>query len=264
MTPEGAWRASPGMVWAWQDTIARAFHEAGGHVEVRHLVWGLLRGNNVAVQVLRNHGVDVEALREELWPAAEFPRPGFPGDPLGLHPADETLDVPEGVRLSTGVGAVLELAAEEATDHLGTAHVLLGLLRYEAPELSAVPVAAARAEIERLMAEFLSGRVPLMDPARADELISHGRARLSDELREAVTRVRNLWQEKEQAIDDGDYARAERVRAELTEALSVKAQHEKTWVRTVNVLSVVEEVETLRAEVDRLRAELENLRANIL
>lgn len=215
MTPEGAGRVSPGVVWAWQDTIARAFHEAGGHVE-------------------------------ELWPAAEFPRPDFPGDPLGLHPADETLDVPEGVRLSTGVNAVLGLAAEEATDHLGTAHVLLGLLRYEVPGTEHCPRGAARAEIERLP----------HGPGEADELISHGRERLSDELREAVTRVRNLWQEKEQAIDDGDYPRAERVRAELAEALSAKAQHEKT----VNVLSVVEEVETLRAEVDRLRAELENRR----
>lgn len=52
-------RVSSGMVWAWQDTISRAFHEADGRVEVRHLLWGLLRATNVAVLVLRGLGVDV-------------------------------------------------------------------------------------------------------------------------------------------------------------------------------------------------------------
>jgi len=103
------------MVWVWQDTISYAFHDAGGYVESRHLLWGLLSRRNVATLVLRDLGVDVAAPR----PAAVFPRPGFPGDPLNLHPVDETLAMPPEIRLSDDVRAVLAIAEEGPADGPG-------------------------------------------------------------------------------------------------------------------------------------------------
>jgi hypothetical protein len=89
----------------------------------------------------------------------------------GLHttaglPVVAALEVPEVVDVSTDADAVLELAAEEATDHFGTAHLLLGLLRHGVPEMSTITVDMARAEIRRQMTGFLSGRVTPMNPAR--------------------------------------------------------------------------------------------------
>lgn len=65
-----AGRVSPGMVWVWQDTISYAFHDAGGRVEIRHLLWGLLRGGNVATLVLR----DLGAATGRRIPSSRFPR----------------------------------------------------------------------------------------------------------------------------------------------------------------------------------------------
>ena len=249
-------RVSPPMVWSWQFALSRAFQETGSRVESRHLLWALsMPGPGVGKRVLRGLGVDIEALDEEVRSAAWVPRPGVPGDPLNLDPLAEALEVPARFQVAPDTDAVLDLAAEEATDHLGTAHLLLGLLRHGTPELSArgVTVDVARAEIGRQMTEFLSGRVPPMDPIRADELISSPRERLPDDIRELIARIENLRGEKEEAIDAKDYPRAEHAVEELKDAYRRKAQRVAEWAPKVDVASVVAEVELLRAEVDRLR-----------
>ncbi len=262
MTPN--WRdswgdgMSLGMVSAWQFALSRAYQETGGRLEARHLTWSSVVAGGVCRHVLERLGVDTEALRAELRPTVDVPKPGTAEDPLRFQPVMAALVVPEGFEVAADADAVLELAAEEATDHFGTAHLLLGLLRHGVPELSAVTVDMARAEIGRQMAEFLSGRVPPMNPARADDLIIPPRVRLPDDLREVIARTRELWREKELAIDAGDYARAQRVRDELGDALRVEKELVAKWRPTVDVVSVVEEVEVLRAEVDRLRAQLDS------
>jgi hypothetical protein len=249
---------SLGLVSAWHFALSCAHQETGGRVESRHLAWSMVVAGGVARQVLRSLGVDTDSLLEELRPAVDVPKPGTAGDPLKLVPVVAALAVPEGVDVSADADAVLELAAEEATDHFGTAHLLLGLLRHGVPELSTITVDMARAAIRRQMTGFLSGRVPPMNPARADDLISTPRERLPDELREVIARMRDLYREKELAIDAGDYERAQRVRDELKDAIRVKREREAEWRPKVDVVSVVDEVETLRAEVDRLRAQQNN------
>jgi ATP-dependent Clp protease ATP-binding subunit ClpA len=90
-------------------------------IETEHLLLGLIhQGSGVAARVLKNLGVDVNEISSEIEKSIQQDGPSA-RVPLGLLP------------ISPRAKKVLELTLEEANeldhDHIGTEHLLLGLLR---------------------------------------------------------------------------------------------------------------------------------------
>src|SRR5436309_14837847 len=90
---------------------------ASGQIEAEHLLLGLLRENKTLFQYL-SHGTKYESIEKELFPQAQV-KPPIP----------TSVDL----RLSEESKRVLKHAADEADGlkhrHIGTEHLLLGLLR---------------------------------------------------------------------------------------------------------------------------------------
>ena len=117
------------------------------------------------------------------------------------------------------------------------------------------PAERVRAEIERHVAEYLSGRPNGFDPANADRLIAVPRVKVPGQVRELDARIAEVRQQKEDAINAQDFERAAEIRGREKELLGERNEMVAEWAAGVDVLALTEEVEALRAEVDRLRGD---------
>jgi hypothetical protein len=93
----------------------------GTTIETEHLLLGLLKVNDpVLAHLLETASVNADALRQQIYARV------VPGSPV-----PQSVEIP----FSTDAKQVLEYTAEEATrllhHHIGTEHLLLGLLRHE-------------------------------------------------------------------------------------------------------------------------------------
>ncbi|MDQ3788235.1 MAG: hypothetical protein M3422_13465 [Actinomycetota bacterium] len=211
-----------------------------------HLLAGLLQvGECVGVVALRGLGLDVDALREEL----REPEPEI-WDPPTLESFLAAFGGGEQAEPTAEDEALLALGAEDG--YYDTGHLLVALVRHGVPQLT-ITADEVRAEIRRRMAEFLSGRVPPIDPAKADALIGEPRVWVPDGIRELGRRIEALRRERDAAVHAEEYERGAAIREREKELIAARRRLVAAWSSKVDLLAVVEEVEALRAEVDRLR-----------
>src|SRR5690242_14346420 len=107
-------------------------HRLGGNIigDVELLIG--LASTGVSAPVLRELGVDLAALREELEQQARPTEPVTPGPPR----------LPQTPKFKAAVQAAIAIAKELGDEWVGTQHLLLGLLRH--PEFRSSQVLAER------------------------------------------------------------------------------------------------------------------------
>lgn len=221
---------------------AMATRQAG--VGIAHLWLGLLAVGGVGRHVLAALGVDLDA-------AAAKVRAGIE---VGDHGPDPAAVTPEAFREWSQARHEIRLTAEVVTLLHGvadTGQLLLALVRID--DVLGLTEERVRAETERQLAEFMSGRTAGFDPSSADELIAVPRVRVPTRVRELDVRIEEVRQQKETAIEAQEFERAAEIRAQEKELRRERAERVAEWSAGVDVVALAEEVEALRAEVDRLR-----------
>jgi hypothetical protein len=211
------------------------------HVIPKNYLLALLEeGEGFGWDLMRLIGVPLDQLREEL--NREL---GHPGEPTNLAPAA----TPE-------LTHVLQLAQTESTamgaDHLGTEHILLGL----AADGSGAGQALARwhATPDRIRAEIhgiltmISHECP---PAREQPV--EPPIAVPDDIRELGERIDRLRKEKEIAVDNQDFEAAAAIRSVEKGLLAQRADRIRKWSSQIDVLALVQELDTLRHQIARLR-----------
>jgi len=156
---DGCWWASKGGMGMFERFTDRArrvidlAHEEARllnhtYVGTEHLLLGLIgAGEGVAVQALESLGVSLEAVREQVEQI------------IGRGQQA----VPEHIPLTPRAKKVLELARREASqlghNHIGTEHILLGLIR-EGKGVSAQVLADLGADVNRVRQQVIRLPVP--------------------------------------------------------------------------------------------------------
>ncbi len=126
------------------------------YLGTEHLLLGLIReGGGVAASVLRNLGVDIQRIREEV---SRYMQPGSSMQVMGKLP------------FTPRVKKVLELSLEEANElghnYVGTEHLLLGLIRENDGVAAHVllDIGLRLDEVRDAVLELLGSPPPITDP----------------------------------------------------------------------------------------------------
>jgi ATP-dependent Clp protease ATP-binding subunit ClpA len=151
---------SPGLEWAITSAIEAARRsDPPVPVQPEHLLSGLVRDNREPiVQILRNLGVDADNLFEDFRVAFLKRRPSSSSLPATVVDAIVRKDPLE--RFSKQARKVMQLAGEEALrlhhDHVGTEHLLLGIVSHDRGiaahvlRLLGIHLKSTRVEVEKL------------------------------------------------------------------------------------------------------------------
>jgi ATP-dependent Clp protease ATP-binding subunit ClpA len=205
-----------------------------GYIGTEHILLGLLReGDGVAARALTSLGIGLQAARQQV---EEIIGLGAQSPPAGHIP------------FTPRAKKVLELSLREAMrlDHLyvGTEHILLGLLRegdgvavVMLTKLGAAPD-QVRAAVHKLLAD--RGRTP-REPMLPPGLSGY------DE------KIALAQQQKDAAIDAGNFDQAAELRSNEKRLIAERAQRIADWSAGVDVVALGEELDRLNREITRLQ-----------
>jgi ATP-dependent Clp protease ATP-binding subunit ClpC len=240
------------------------------YIGTEHLLLGLIReGEGVAAKALESLGISLDAVRQQV------------DEIIG-----QCQQAPSGhIPFTPRAKKVLELALREATQlghgHIGTEHILLGLIR-EGDGVAAQVLVKLGADLNRVrqqVIQLLHGRAgedvtgegsglgkrpraPLPDDAlaRAGSLDRRlaaierwvGMRPDLDDLDQEIAQVRR---EKEAAIDRQDFEAAASTRGQEKQLLAARAAREKEWTgAAAGRMTLAQELGRVNAELERLRA----------
>ena len=234
------------------------------YIGTEHILLGLIReGEGVAAKALESLGISLEAVRQEVEKM------------IGRGQQAPSGHVPFTPRAKQ----VLELSLREAKalghDHIGTEHILLGLIR-EGDGVAAQVLVKLGAGLDRTRQQV----VQLLQGYRGEDVTGEGLPLPRD----ALTRVDSLdrrlavierWiglrpdlddldqeiaqacREKEAAIDRQDFEAAVALRDQEKQLLHARAGQEKEWAEAAaGRTPLAQELGQLKAELERLRASL--------
>jgi ATP-dependent Clp protease ATP-binding subunit ClpA len=215
-----------------------------GHDQIgaEHLLLGLVHeGEGVAAEALELLGLSLEAVRVQV---EEIIGQG------GVAPTGRLPFTPPAKQ-------VLELSLGEAKalghNHIGTEHLLLGLLRQG--KGAAVQVLdrldADSAQVRRLVLELLAGGG--QGAAGQTRLV---RMAVPADLRELEEQLARVRRQKEAAIDDQDFTAAATLRDAEKDLLIRTLKREREWAAGVGLGAVIAENHRLHGEVERLQDRL--------
>jgi Clp amino terminal domain, pathogenicity island component len=222
-------RAREVLVSAQQE--ARALHH--GFIGTEHLLLGLLRDRDgVAGRTLHVLGISPEAAREQVL------------DIIGEGRAEVTGHIP----LTPRSKKVLELAVQEAVrlDHLhvGTEHILLGLVRegdgvgWHVLHRLGLTVPRVRDQVLQLVSQDRQAPSHVITPPG---------------IRDYDTRIELARQAKDAAVDAKDLDRAAAARESEKELLAERDRLIAQWSAGVDLPTLGRELDWLRDEVNRLQ-----------
>jgi ATP-dependent Clp protease ATP-binding subunit ClpA len=242
------------------------------YIGTEHLLLGLVHeGEGVAAKALEALGISVEAVRQQV---EEIIGHGQQA-PAGHIP------------FTPRAKKVMELARRETNDlgdaHIGTEHLLLGLIR-EGEGVAAQVLVKLGADLPRVRQEvvqLLGGQTGRGVLGARHRLGKRARARLFDnalaridsldqrlatierwvgmrpDLDDLDEKIAQLRREKESAIDTQDFETAAALRDKEKDLLASKVSQEKEWTRAAaDRLSLAGEIGRLNTELERLRAML--------
>jgi Clp amino terminal domain, pathogenicity island component len=210
---------------------ARALHH--GYIGTEHILLGLLRDRDgVAGRALRALGISAEAAREQVL------------DIIGDGRQEPAGHIP----LTPRSKRVLELAVDEAVHldhlHVGTEHILLGLVRegdgvgWHVLHRLGLTVTTVRDQVLELVSQDRQAPGHVITPPG---------------IRDFDTRIELARQAKDAAIDGGDPGRAAAARETEKELLAGRERLIARWSAGVDVATLGRELDWLRDEVHRLQ-----------
>ena len=210
---------------------ARALHH--GFIGTEHILLGLLRDRDgLAGRALHVLGISAEAAREQVL------------DIIGEGKQEPAGHIP----LTPRSKRVLELAVEEAVHlghlHVGTEHILLGLVRegdgvgWHVLHRLGLTVTRVRDQVLQLVSQDRQAPSHVITPPG---------------IRDFDTRIELARQAKDAAIDAGDPGRAAAARDSEKELLAGRERLIARWSAGVDVATLGRELDWLRDEVNRLQ-----------
>jgi prophage maintenance system killer protein len=231
-----------GMFGRFTDRARRAVHLAQEEARLlrhtgigtEHLLLGLLyEGEGVAAKALESLGISREDVRVQV---EEIIGQG-PGSPAGHIP------------FTPQAKKVLELSLREALalghHHIGTGHLLLGLLREDKGVAiqALVRLGAGHAPARERVLDLLGGECGQADP----------QTQLAEDLVHAAEQLTQVRQQKEAAFDAGDLDGAAALRDRERLLLAEKTRLEQQLTAGVSGQALIAENQRLHRELDRLR-----------
>jgi prophage maintenance system killer protein len=211
---------------------ARLLRHTG--IGTEHLLLGLLyEGEGVAAKALESLGISREDVRVQV---EEIIGQG-PGSPAGHIP------------FTPQAKKVLELSLREALalghHHIGTGHLLLGLLREDKGVAiqALVRLGAGHAPARERVLDLLGGECGQADP----------QTQLAEDLVHAAEQLTQVRQQKEAAFDAGDLDGAAALRDRERLLLADKTRLEQQLTAGVSGRALIAENQRLHRELDRLR-----------
>ena len=210
---------------------ARALHH--GFVGTEHLLLGLLRDRDgVAGRALHVLGISPEAAREQVL------------DIIGEGRAEVAGHIP----LTPRSKKVLELAVREAVHldhlHVGTEHILLGLVRegdgvgWHVLHRLGLTVPKVRDQVLQLVSQ---------------DHLAPGHVITPPGIRDYDTRIELARQAEDAAVDARDFERAEAARESEKELVAERDRLIAQWSAGVDIPTLGRELDWLRDEVNRLQ-----------
>ena len=210
---------------------ARALHH--GFIGTEHILLGLLRDpHGVAGRALHVLGVSAEAAREQVL------------DIIGEGQREQAGHIP----LTPRSKKVLELAVEEAVHlghlHVGTEHILLGLVRegdgvgWHVLHRLGLTVPKVRDQVLQLVSQDRQAASHVITPPG---------------IRDYDTRIELARQAKDAAVDAKDLDRAAAARDSEKELQAERDRLIARWSAGVDVATLGRELDWLRDEVNRLQ-----------
>jgi prophage maintenance system killer protein len=231
-----------GMFGRFTDRARRAVHLAQEEARLlrhtgigtEHLLLGVLyEAEGVAAKALESLGIS----REDVWGQVEEIIGQGPGSPAGHIP------------FTPQAKKVLELSLREALalghHHIGTGHLLLGLVREDkgVAAQALVRLGAGQARVRERVLDLVGGECGQADP----------QTQLAEDLVRAAEQLTQVRQQKEAAFDAGDLDGAAALRDRERRLLADKIRLEQQLTVGISGQALIAENQRLHRELDRLR-----------
>jgi ATP-dependent Clp protease ATP-binding subunit ClpC len=240
------------------------------YIGTEHLLLGLIHeGNGVAATALESLGISLDAVRQQV------------EEIIGQGQQAPSGHIPFTPRAKK----VLELSLREATqlgqDHIGTEHILLGLIR-EGDGVAAQVLVKLGADLNRVRQQVIKlvhGRAGEDVTGEGSGLGKRARAQLPDvtltrassldrrvaaierwvgmrpDLDQLDQEIAQVRREKEAAIDRQDFEASAALRDQEKQLLAARAAREKEWTEAAaGRMTLAQELGRVNAELARLRA----------
>jgi len=209
------------------------------YIGTEHLLLGLLHeGDGVAARALESMGISLDGARGQV------------KEIIGRGNDSPAGHIPYTPRAKK----VLELSLREALQlghhYVGTEHVLLGLLR-EGQGVAAQVLTRLGAEHAQVREHILGLLAGECKQAGSDTLLV--RLAVPDELLDAADQLADVRQQKEAALDAGDFERAAALRDRESQLLADKLRLEGYLTGGVDIDAVLTDNQRAHREIDRLR-----------
>jgi ATP-dependent Clp protease ATP-binding subunit ClpA len=213
-------------------------------IGTEHILLGLIHeGEGVAARALESLDISLEAVRTEVT------------EIIGQGQSPPTGHIPFTPRAKKVLELSLREALELGHDYIGTEHILLGLLR-EGEGVAAqvlVKLGASLDRVRQVVVQLLSGYTGEVVAEQEEVRTVLVRMTVPAELREAEEQLAQVRQEKQAAIDRGDFEQAAGLRDKERRLLTHVAEQERAWTTGVDLAAVIRENQHLHREVERLR-----------
>jgi ATP-dependent Clp protease ATP-binding subunit ClpA len=213
-------------------------------IGTEHILLGLIHeGEGVAARALESLDISLEAVRAEVT------------EIIGQGQSPPTGHIPFTPRAKKVLELSLREALELGHDYIGTEHILLGLLR-EGEGVAAqvlVKLGASLERVRQVVVQLLSGYTGEVVAEQEEVRTVLVRMTVPAELREAEEQLAQVRQEKEAAIDRGDFEQAAGLRDKERRLLTHVAEQQRAWTTGVDLAAVIRENQHLHREVERLR-----------
>jgi ATP-dependent Clp protease ATP-binding subunit ClpA len=214
------------------------------YIGTEHILLGLIHeGEGVAARALESLDISLEAVRAEVT------------EIIGQGQSPPTGHIPFTPRAKKVLELSLREALELGHDYIGTEHILLGLLR-EGEGVAAqvlVKLGASLDRVRQVVVQLLSGYTGEVVAEQEEVRTVLVRMTVPAELREAEEQLAQVRQEKQAAIDRGDFEQAAGLRDKERRLLTHVAEQERAWTTGVDLAAVIRENQHLHREVERLR-----------
>jgi ATP-dependent Clp protease ATP-binding subunit ClpA len=210
------------------------------YIGTEHLLLGLAaEGQGVAALALERLGIGLEALRSQVQQL------------LGRGERAPSGHLPFTPRAKTVLVLSLRESQQLGHRHIGTEHLLLGLVREGEGVAAQVLVklgadpSRTRLQVIELLSGYTSG-----DPSPEQ---TAGPRPVPGELRDVEEQLAQVRRHKVAAVEAQDFDRARALRDQELQLLERLAEQEGQWRPGVDVAAVVQENRRLGGEVQRLR-----------
>jgi ATP-dependent Clp protease ATP-binding subunit ClpA len=215
------------------------------YIGTEHILLGLIHeGEGVAATSLESLGISLQGVRREVEAI------------IGRGQSAPTGHIPFTPRAKKVLELSLREALELGHNYIGTEHILLGLIR-EGEGVAAQVLVKLGASLDRVRQQVIE--VQSGDPG--GEVVAEQeetrtllvRLTVPAELREAEEQLAQVRQEKQAAVDRGEFEEAAGLRDKERQLLTHVAEQQRAWTAGVDLEAVLQENQHLHGEVERLR-----------